>query len=399
MDPETQLDALLSQRNARRDARQTPPTAAQQPDDEVRELLAVADRLAQLRVTMPSVGFTRALESRLLAHADEVKARMGAPDELTQADLPRAPRPIRPAASPHSTAASADPTGQTRARRSSAGVSYARWGAIAAAVLLALGVGTYAAAATADASSPFYGVQGWQHGVQVVFASGQDRARLHIQYANDALDQLNAAARNGNDGAYTNALNRLNDEEQAAQSSLKTVSDDGERNTLTAQLNDLHGRMRHDLAAALPQIGWPNRVATTTALANLGVSGPRVTSITISRPRGSGSGSSADEHAWQVVVNGSGFASGAALYLDGQATGKVTSVTSSRLVAIVQSDDLAKHARAVGVGNPNGAAAQTKNIIRQDDSSGTGSEESHGDKTPTPAATTTATPDGSSDGH
>jgi len=370
MDTETRLDAQL---NARLDSRLDPLLsqrgngAASAVDAELAPLLAAAGRLDGLRAAIPSTRFAGALQARLLSRADEVAAgQMVAGQVETDAPAPATPlaRPLR---------------------RARAHPSHARWGAIAAAAVLALGLGTLTAAATADPGSPLYGLQEWQHGIQVQFASGEaDRMRLHLQYANVALHDLDVAAHTSNGDAYANALGRLRNEEHAATTSLKMVPNSAQHDTLATQLDDLRAHMRQDLAAALPLIGWGNRLGTTAALADVGVNVPRVSSAIVTQLHdGNGSsGSDGGEHIWQIAVNGSGFEPGAMLYLDGQPAGKVISVTPTRLTATVQSDDQAQHAHAVGVVNPNGTADQTVHIARPggDDNGG----DSHGNKNPTP---------------
>jgi hypothetical protein len=284
-------------------------------------------------------------------------------------------------------------------------------------VLLALGIGTFTAAASAAPGSPLYGIHRWQEGIQAQLPQSQaDRTSLHLQYANEALLALNSAAQSGDGAAYSSALATLRAESASAATALASVPPGNDHDTLAAQLDDLHHRSRDALSAALgvaqPRLSWSNRLDTTAALADLGATTPHVTFVTISRaqnddshsssspsPSGDDGGSGRDSqgHGWQVVVTGSGFASGVVVVVDGQPQGAPLSASATQVVALV-ADDVGARARSIGVLNPDGSAAATSAITRENDG---------GEDNPHPTATApsssmpspTATPRSGHGGH
>ncbi len=407
MEPEYRLDALLSQREQWNGSRRAASGAPS--DDELAPLVAVVDRLSALRSANPAPAFARTLEAQLRSRADSLRAvgTMGA--VRTPAER-----------SPTGQQSTALPPGLRRLRPVLAAHPIQRmprvvWPALAAAVVLALIVGTYAAAANAEPGSPLYGVKRAEQSVQVQIAPNDaTRVQLHLQAADEALSQLNAAARSHDNGAYSTALATLHDEAAAASQTLETVPAGGDHDVLATQVSDLQTRMRQDLAANLSLVNWQNRLSTTTALGGLGVAAPHVSAVSVIRTGGDGhvdgagggiGGSTGDGHgsqprADQVTVSGSGFRPGATLVVDGHAVGKVVAitVTPTQIVALVQ-DENVEHAHNIGVNNPDGTAAQTANIHVQDTQGDGGSgDDQHPGATPTatksatPTATPTATP-------
>src|SRR5262249_23381487 len=138
------------------------------------------------------------------------------------------------------------------------------WQLIAAAVLLLIigGSALTAAAAAAGPDSPLFGFHPAVQNVPVPIASSpSDRGRLHLNYAAEALTQLNSAvAQQSGDPAYTGALTTFLTEQQAAADGLAQLPPGAERDALTRQLADLRAKARADLHAALPALSWRDRL-------------------------------------------------------------------------------------------------------------------------------------------
>jgi hypothetical protein len=304
---------------------------------------------------LPAPTFADDLEARLLARAGYERV------ETVQSQDALAHAPTLPMLmaldSPE------NPSGQ-RVRRIAHGsqrVSWRVWTSLAAVILLALTITTFTVAANASPGSPFYGVRRWQEDARTNLAmSDADRAKLHIQYATDALEALDAAvAQHAGTSVYNEALGRFTDELRQANDALALVPTGGDHDTLSASLDDLRGRGRRDLRAALPSLDWPERVTTTSALGNLGESVVTVTQVKglrVSSPTG---------RVWTVTITGSAFQNGAILLVRQRPAGHVVSVTSTQVVALLAAgeDDSLPH--DIGVGNPDNTAATTAQVASE----------------------------------
>jgi hypothetical protein len=308
--------------------------------DDVVAALEAADRLIALRAVGPGESFARTLESRLLARA-EVLA-MSAPATETAADRPDDER--------------LDPVGYSAPRRRVGRRTWRLWPLVAAASLaLVVGVGTVTvAAADAGPGSLLYAMHRWEQGVQVQLAStAADRAQLHLENAQDALDALNTAvAKREGDPAYSDALATLTAEDQAAVTTVAALPPGTQHNSLTAQLNSLHQEEIPDLFATLPVIGWQDQLATTRALGNLGAAIPRVTSVTLQQMGTGGS------HGWKVTITGSGFEPGAELVgRGGTVVGQIIAGGPSQLIVDITDSERHLLAKDAGVRNPDSTTA------------------------------------------
>jgi hypothetical protein len=238
------------------------------------------------------------------------------------------------------------------------------WSALAAALLLAIGATTFSAAAAAGPGTPLYGLHRWEQGIQVSMAgSAADRARLHLEYAREALVALDAAVAARQTGsAYDDALAAYRDEMGAASTSLAAVPAGGDQSALVAQFGQLRAQGRSDLHTALVVLPWAQRITTTGALAGLG---DNVPSVTHAEMVYSGHG----QHLWRITVTGSGFQPGAILLVNGQPAGVVLSMTPTTLVAQMAGDDTAPLPASIGVASPDDTAAVTSVIhsSEQDD--------------------------------
>jgi hypothetical protein len=335
-------------------------------------LLEIADDLATVGTTLPAPAFADDLEARLLA-----RAGWQALDADAHEPGPPLVAPAPPATDDHARdhdEASDTPTvpllalpdrprrvtpGRARAHRR---VSWRIWSSLAAAVLLALMITTFAVAANASPGSTLYGVRRWQEDARTNLAmSDAERAKLHIQYATDALDALDSAAVQHASSAYREALGRFTDEFGQATATLEQVPDGADHDALAASLDDLQARGRSDLRAALPSLSWSARIATTSALGDLGESVVRVTQVNgvrVSSPTG---------RVWIVTITGSGFQSGAILLVRQRPVGHMISVTSTQVVAQLSAggDDSLSH--DIGVGNPDNTAATAAQVTSEHD--------------------------------
>ncbi len=269
------------------------------------------------------------------------------------------------------------------------------WPLLAASILLALGAGTFSATAMAGPSSPLYGIHRSVENAQARLASSQaQRAQLHMQYATEALKDLDAAAKTGDQTGYATALATLQSETTAAKQSAAKVAASSDADALATQLNALHTQTWQDLAANLRLLNWNNRIATTLALGGLGARAPHVNAVTITQQAGpaQGNGQHGANSAEQVIVSGSGFEAGASLVANGQPAGQVSAlvVTPSQIVATV-SPGAIDSAQSIGVSNPDGTAAQTSAISRQADNDNGNTKHQ--------SATPTASPSRSKGGH
>jgi hypothetical protein len=334
-------------------------------DGELAPLLQSAGRLASLRAAQPNPTFAHALQARMLARAD---ARRG---------QRRATR----GAAPNAWRAESD----LRRRLRDVGSSVLRPALVAAALLLALGVATLTAAASiAGPGNPLFGLHRLEQSVQAATAGDSaGQARQHLAFARQWLTALrDAAARRLGDPAYSDALAALRDEDAAAADAIAQMPASPDRSALESDLTALRTDERGALQAALPSIGWGDRVTTTSALGALGLAVPRVASATMT----------AGEDLWHVTLVGAGFEPGAVLLVDGQPAGRVTATSSGLLTAELAREDRTQAPATLGVGNPDGTAAVTGNITRSAGPSDTGTP---GEREGTPGSSgtqSTATP-------
>ncbi|HKW23957.1 MAG TPA: IPT/TIG domain-containing protein [Ktedonobacterales bacterium] len=380
--PEDRLDTLLSLRVAEQRGQ-----SERLVDYDIREagdlepLLAAADRVTDLADEEPSEDFAARLEAIFLSHAAHLRERDGiaplpilAPPPLMGNDEPTLPSMLSggewAAALGHGTWTETAP-GNRGYRGANRQTVWRRllWPALAATLLLAIGMTTFTAAALAGPGSPLYGLHKWEQNLQVnITGSAADRTQLHISNAQDALLALNSAVASHQTGTtYDDALAAFRDEARAATTSLDNVPAGGERDALTAQLDQLHTKGIADLHTALPLLSWPQRVETTGALSEIG---DQVLTVTQANMVYSEHG----QHLWTITVSGSGFQPGAVLLMNGQPVNATTTVTPTKLIAQMPGDDSAPRPGSIGVGNPDNTAAATTSI--------TSHEENDDDATP-----------------
>jgi hypothetical protein len=327
-------------------------------NEEFTSALAVAERMAAGRAIIPSPDFAQTLKARFLELA-----------ETAQSDQ-NAVAPVAPLSTlSHQ---SARRTGRLQSVLRSRRIQVAT---LAAAVLITLGAGLLIAAMSAPPASLLYAVRRLEQSVRAQAATNEsDAAQLHVTYADQALVSLTDAAQKHDLERYRAALATLVEEDSAAAAAASAAPDD-QRAQVEAQVAQLRAREVDGLRAALPALGWHDRITTTLALAGIGADTLAIANAEVSKAvKGKGG-----QHLWQVTVIGYGFQPGAVLLVNDSQRGVVVSVTDDLLVAEV-SDGSIPSSASIGVGNADNTAASTHLIVHHDTSDGSQA---------TPAATPT----------
>jgi hypothetical protein len=341
MEQERELDQLISQWLTGRPA---------QASESLRPLLDAADALTPLRRAAPSAEFARGLEARMLRRARQLAA--DGPASTAEEARP-APERLSPASLAQGTIARAGRLGST------AGARRLLWtGAIAAMLLVALG-GVFVVAADAQPGGALYGVRRFEQGIRSqLTTNAADRAQLHLDNAQAALQAFNTAATQHEHGArLTDALDTFVAEHSAAGAALSDVADGAAHARLAAALDRQRALATSDLRAALTAQDWAIRLRITQALGTLGVAVPVVTQVTLSEARDPAD-SRGDGRITTVTISGQGFQAGAQLLLRGAPTGTTISVSTDTLVAQVRAAAQAIASQGLtAVGNPDGTTA------------------------------------------
>jgi hypothetical protein len=242
-------------------------------------------------------------------------------------------------------------------------------------------------AASATPGSPLYGLRRLEQHVQVQLAgSAAARAQLHLAYALDALDALDAAvSHHAQTGAYAAALDAFQTEVRAAAQSLTLVPPGAQHDAIAVQLAALRQHGRHDLRAALASRDWSERISTTRVLGQLGATVPTITSAQVeATPHGTA-------QQWRITLLGSGFEADAQLLLNEQPVGAERAITPTEFQATVELPP-GRSIISVGIGNPDGTAVTiaTPQITLAPDTHG---------HAPTPTPTNAGGPPGRGGGH
>jgi hypothetical protein len=414
MQPEDRLEALLSARLAA-GGRTGPVSLAPEPGDEqLTGLLAVVDALEPLRAVEPDPAFVSALEARLLARVAELNSGAAAADNdaaLFDADFPTVTtlsdrrlrnghnanhQPALPNSGPNdetlpggSPVLDFPPAEARRARRVTDNGRLFRvlWPAVAAAVVLIFGAGAFTA--NAEPGSPLFAVRQAGENAQANFASSPtQKVSIELQHAQDRLNNLNNVVRSGDNDGYGPALAALRDAEKSVVSDLASVPAGNDRNTLAAQIDTFQSNEQAGLFGAFRILNWPNRLASTQALGELGVSVPKVTSAEVRSVGNSG-------HV--LVVTGAGFQPGAVFYLNGHQISAAGAVSATSATFPLSDQDRHNLRGDLGIQNPDGTAASAARVTDNDlndDNGGTGGD----DHQPTPGATPNATATGDDHG-
>ena len=407
MQPEDRLEALLSARLTTGE-REGPVSLAPEPGDEqFTGLLAIVDALEPLRAVEPDAAFVSALEARLLARAAALNSGAGAAQDdatLRDAGFPTVTalpdRRLRNGHSGHHqfTPPNSGPNDETlpggspvldfppaearRARRmpESGRIFRVLWPAVAAAVVLLFGAGAFTA--NAEPGNPLFGARQAAENLQAHFASSAaDKVSIELQHAQERLSNLNNVVRARDNDGYGPALAALRDAEKSVVSDLASVPAGNDRDTLAAQIDTLQSNEQAGFFGAFRILNWPNRLATTQALGELGVAAPQVTSAVVQSVGNGG-------HV--LVVTGTGFQPGAVLYLNGRQINATGAVSATSATFPLSDQDRHNLRGDLGIENPDGTAATASRIEGNDDIGGNGGDDGH-QSTPgaTPNATTT----------
>lgn len=265
-----------------------------------------------------------------------------------------------------------------------------RASAIAAAILLLVGVGFTLTAAVSQAGpgSPLYGLRKWEQGVAIGFTFDQrSRAQQRIGYAQDSLAALETVIKQNDYTTYPAALSSFWDNFAAAQSEVSKVSAGSERDALNAQIESLRTRATGDLYGALTGMRWSERLATTKVLGKLGNSVPHIQRVTYAHAAdvplagtlGSTPGNSDD---LLIQIHGEGFVAGAVVYINGRPVSDVRRVSRNDIQVVLHGVTTLAPGTIVGVTNPDGTADEFRSVSRGNASSQgipTATPNSHGD--------------------
>jgi hypothetical protein len=349
MQPEERLDAVLSQQ-MREDMRSNTADEMVSGTDELGVLLDAAERLIIRSDAAPSSVFADRLEAALLSRY----AASSGGSAAANTSSGRAEKPMTPTAP---VASHAPDSIKSDAQRSSDRRRFTRrpvntpWRAVAA--LLILGLGLVGGITAAARSGLLLTGSGQVTTATRTPALGEgDSVHAHLQQAQDALAMFNQAVNQRlGDQAYQAALAHFVDEEAKASDDLARLPQDATRTALSAQLTALREHGRHDLRAALPVVGWAVRAAVTSVLDQLGDTVLKIGQTAVAGAAGH------DRYVWTITVQGSGFTPGAVLLVDNQPIGVTLSVTATTLVAQVSSAAIQDGSHYVSVGNPDGTVA------------------------------------------
>lgn len=362
MHREDELDALLESR-----ARGFAPTST--VSEEVAPLLAAAARLDSLRDAAPSSAFASDLEARLMA-------RMAQTEAQTQPDRRSAT--------------------QRRVLRMPA---RAAWAAVAAVLLLTVGLGAFTAQAAPGA--PLYVVRKF---AQTLAAQALPTADplSHLAQARSDLAAYEAAIAASNEPAALTALGKLRADDAHVAESIAQVSDSAVRQQAQTQLSDFRLDAENQLRASLASLDWSGRAQVTDALRGWGNTSLVVTLARIQADTSSSQGANTSSDAGTALIDahGAGFSAQSQLLVNGQPGGQIISQTPTDLIVRVTTKSLSTvdaESLAIGVENADGTVAYTTRVERDDHSAPGASETpAPGDHSSNHSGSTNTNGDGSS---
>ncbi len=186
-------------------------------------------------------------------------------------------------------------------------------------------------------------------------SAAQTRAAQNIQRAQGQLDALAAMTGPGqHEVAYQHTLTALEQDIQAANSAVSALPASTQRDRLQHLLSDLTLKARQMLRTLLPQLTLSERQLTTVVLGVLGESVPvlQVAVIEVAPP---------PVGTATITLKGSDLEPGAILLLDGrEVTGSGALQQGGEVFVVNWTGNL--HPHSVGVINPDGTVAQTTTI-------------------------------------
>lgn len=331
------------------------------PDDEqYRSQINAAARLNPYAHAQPRASFGNKLEHDLLS-ANEVFAG----------------RDVAPPVNLVPWAGSMRETLPTRIRQPQRAVVRRRvvWGALAAACVMLSVVGFFTAVASAKPGDALFAVHRLVQHVQVQLTDDPyARAILQISNATDSLHTLEATiAAPGHPNYSDDRIDfkaRLGD----ATTAVAAVSPGDQRSHLDTMLASLRSTAASDMYNVLPSLSWNERLDTTHDLAGLGMTAPTISGFTVGKGTGtsgvgqtgktgpdgsqSGSGTVGKPDGLMLTIHGSGFVSGAVVYINGHKMGDVRKVTSSMIQVMLSGITSLRAGTPIGVENPDGLSVQ-----------------------------------------
>ncbi len=339
-------------------------------NDEIAASLAAAEVLTQLQEIDVPPAFASHLELHIRARARHLALQNGTTIPIARPRSPAVPQrfPLRRA-----------------------------WIAVLsiAAVLLLACVGALTASAQSLPGDILYGLKQAEYQFTLTLASSpQDRVSVQIDQLRSTLVDLNTIVNNGrDDDAIRLALNIVAAKTNDAQAAVAALPAGSEREVAQRNLDSVLAEEKQALRHLLDHVDWPIQLALTLQLGALGDPVPTVTHVMV-RTQSNGT--------LLITLTGTHFAPHVELIIDGQPGGTVSQSTSEQLLAVISSSAWSPGAKALGVHNPDGTAAQM--VLDGDDheqqggdnkSNGTptpGDDNKSKNSTPTPGSNGTPTP-------
>jgi hypothetical protein len=306
-------------------------------EQELEQLLVVAQHLRALPQVQVAPGFVGQLETRVLHRAAELR--------LQRVAKRRSVLPI------------------LRLRPALVGTL----GFCLLFLLLSTGLLAFAAQVS-NPTNPLYALKRLEQHLQISMAGDQsDQAALDLQFAYDGLKALSSLADPVHAVAYAQALADLDQNLRNAALAINALPVDARRVQLAAELTGQQTDAVHVLRDLLPALSFAERLATTAELARLGNTVAIVLAAAVTLPP------HPNGHAL-ISLSGRNFQGGAQLLVDGRSTGVTGTLEHDQLVFTLTSWNGARHPHMLGILNPDGTAAQTTAItVRLDAGDGNGS--------------------------
>ena len=344
MNPEEYLDRLIERREHEQE--QLPVT-----NDEITASLAAAERLAQLQEIEVPPTFASYLEL-------SIRARARAQQDGRTIPL------VRPRS----------PAGSSRFLMRRAWITVLE---IAAVLILAL-VGILTASARSLPGDALYGLKQAEYQFTLTFTSDpHDRASAQIDQLHSTLVDLSTAVNNGrDDDAIRLALKLVAAKTNDSREAVAALPAGSEREAAQRDLDSVLADEEQTLRHLLDRGDWPMQLAFTRQLGALGDPVPTVTHAMV-RTQSNGT--------LLITLTGTHFAPQAELIIDGRPAGMVSQTTSEQLVAVISNSAWSPDARALGVRNPDGTAAQL--VLNGDDNNDHGQQSGDHSRHATPEPT------------
>jgi hypothetical protein len=192
-----------------------------------------------------------------------------------------------------------------------------------------------------------------QFGESIALAQAQTpaaKAEVAVSQLHAALADVRAEiADHRSDADIRAALAVLANATQTATMFTAAITGQADRTAAQAQLAEALGDEQQTLRQSLLQLDWPLRLDFTDQLRTLGATVPSITSVTVGQT---------DTSVVPIQINGSDFANGAVVVLDGAVVGAPQSLSATHLNIALSADQWDGHDHSVGVQNPDGTAAE-----------------------------------------